>query len=149
MVNFALTRRWLCMVCPKCNSTDMKKLSLVYAAGVYESRGRMGGFLLGRGEAFLLGRYKGTSQSRLSKLVRPPGNVPYIVPVILWLVCFFPVMAIAGRETLSWSMGMFAVGYVLLLPCKFSALSSTTYSYVRTKSDSGNDSFCASAVAQS
>lgn len=104
------------MVCPNCNSTDLKKLSLIHAAGVYESRGRVGGVLLGSGNGFLLGKYKGASQSRLSRLASPPRKAPYIVPVVLWLIGFFIVMAFAGRGKLSWMMGALSVGYLLLLP---------------------------------
>jgi hypothetical protein len=104
------------MVCPNCNSTDLKKLSLVYAAGVYESRGRIGGLLLGSGDGHLLGKYKGASQSRLSKMASPPGKAPYIAPIILWLLGFFIVMAFTAREKLSRIMGALSVGYVLLLP---------------------------------
>jgi len=41
------------MVCPNCNSTDLKKLSLIYAAGVYESRGSLLGALVGSGDGLL------------------------------------------------------------------------------------------------
>lgn len=103
------------MVCPNCNSTDLRKLSLIYAAGVYESRGRIGLFLRG-GDDLLFGKYSGTSQSRQSKLVGPPRKAPYTAPVILWLLCFFIVMAFAGRGKLSALMAIASVGYVFLLP---------------------------------
>src|SRR5260370_27525836 len=60
------------MVCPNCNSTDLKKMSLIYAAGVHESRGRILGFFVGSGDGLLFGRYRGTNQNRLSKMVGPP-----------------------------------------------------------------------------
>jgi hypothetical protein len=104
------------MVCPNCNSTDLKKLSLIYAAGVYESRGRIAGLLLGSGDGFLCGKHKGTSQSRLSKLVSPPRKAAYVAPVILWLMGFFIVMAFAGRGKLSWMMSALSMGYASLLP---------------------------------
>jgi len=84
------------MVCPNCNSTDLKKLSLIHAAGVYESRGRIVG-LTGSGDGVLLGKYRGASQSRLSKLTSPPRKAPYVSPFVLWLLGFFVVMAFAGR----------------------------------------------------
>jgi hypothetical protein len=104
------------MVCPNCNSTDLKKASLIYAADVYESRGRMGGLLFGNGDAFFVGKYRGANRSLLSKMVAPPRKAPYVAPVVLWLMGFFIVMAFAGRGKLSLMMGVLAVGYLLLLP---------------------------------
>ena len=110
-----------CLVCPRCNSTDLKKLSLIYAAGVYESRGRIWGFLAGSGDGLLFGRFRGTSQSRLSKAVSPPGKLPYAAPVILSILGFFILMSFAGRGKLSWMMGALSVGYLLALPGWFVA----------------------------
>jgi hypothetical protein len=104
------------MPCPNCNSTDLKKLSLIYAAGVHESRGRIGGLLLGFGDGLFLGKYRGMSQSRLSKMAGPPRKAPYVTPVILWVVGLFIVMAFAGRGKLSWMMGALSVGYLFALP---------------------------------
>ena len=104
------------MRCPHCNSTDLKKASLIYAAGVYESRGRMGGLLFADGDAFFVGKYRGANQSLLSKMVGPPRKAPYLAPVVLWLMDFFIVMAFAGRGKLSWMMGALTMGYVLMLP---------------------------------
>jgi hypothetical protein len=104
------------MICPKCQSSDLKKVSLVHAAGLYQSRGRIRGFLLGDCDGLLLGRYRGTNQSRLSQIVRPPAKFPYATPAILWLVGFFPLMAFVGRGKLSFVMGLVSVAYLLLLP---------------------------------
>jgi hypothetical protein len=104
------------MVCPNCNSTDLKKLWVIYAAGLYDSRGRVSGLLLGSGDAVLLGKYRGTSQSRLAKLVSPPRKAPYVAPVILWLMGLFIVIAFAGRGKLSWMMGVLSAGYLFALP---------------------------------
>ena len=84
------------MICPNCNSTDLKKLSLIGATGVYESRGRMGGLLFGNGDGVLFGRYRGRSQSHLSKRLAPPENLPYAAPIVLWLIGFLPTMAFVG-----------------------------------------------------
>jgi hypothetical protein len=100
--------------CPNCHSTDLKKISLIYAAGVRESRGRFFGWFLGDGLWF--GRYRGTSQSRLSAMLSPPRKFPYGLPMVLWLVGFFPLMAFVGRGRLSWIMGLLATLYVFLLP---------------------------------
>ena len=104
------------MRCPHCYSTDLKKASLIYAGGVYQSRGRMGGLLLGSGDAFFVGKYKGANQSLLSKMVGPLRKAPYVAPVILWVMGFFIVMAFAGRGKLLWMMGALSMGYALTLP---------------------------------
>jgi hypothetical protein len=59
--------------CPSCNSSDLRKASLIHAAGVYESQGQVRGLFFGD---LFFGRYKGTNQSRLSKLVGPPAKFP-------------------------------------------------------------------------
>ncbi len=104
------------MACPNCNSTDLKKLSLIYAAGVYESRGSLLGALVGSGDGLLFGRYREKSQSRLSKLAAPPKKMPYVAPTILWLMGFFVLMAFIGRGKLSGTMGLLSISYLLLLP---------------------------------
>src|ERR1700730_14097979 len=104
------------MVCPNCNSIDVKKTSLIHAAGVYESRGRISGFLAGSGEGLFFGRYRGVSQSHLSKGVSPPTKLSYSAPGLLWLVVFFPMMAIVGRAKLSALTTLISVFYVLALP---------------------------------
>jgi hypothetical protein len=104
------------MSCPHCKSTDLKKLSLIYAAGVHESRGWLGGLFLGIGDGLFWGRYKGRNQSLLSASVAPPKKAPYVAPVVLWLFGFFIVMAFGGRGKLSWIEGALSIFYVLLLP---------------------------------
>ena len=104
------------MICPSCNSSDTKRVSLIHAAGLYESRGRIRGFLLGKGDSLFFGRYRGANQNILSKMVRPPAKFPYATPSILWLVGFFPLMALVGQGKLSFARGLLSVAYVLLLP---------------------------------
>ena len=104
------------MVCPNCNSIDVKKTSLIHAAGVYESRGRISGFLAGSGEGLFFGRYRGVSQSHLSKAASPPTKLSYSAPGLLWLVVFFPMMAIVVRAKLSALTTLISVFYVLALP---------------------------------
>jgi len=104
------------MVCPNCSSTDLRKVSLVHAAGIHESRGWFLGLLLGGAEGALLGRYRRTSQSRLSRLLNPPRKLPYLAPIVLWLIGFFILMSFDARGKLSWVMAVFSVTYVLLLP---------------------------------
>jgi len=104
------------MVCPKCNSTDLKKLSLIHAAGVYESRGSLVGALIGSGDGLLFGRYSGKSQSRLSKIAVPPRKMPFAAPIVLWLLGFFILMAFDARGKLSWITGELSIAYPILLP---------------------------------
>ena len=104
------------MVCPNCHSSDVKRVSLVHAAGGYESRGRTLGFLAASGDALLFGRYRGNNQSQLSMMVAPPAKLPYALPIILWLLGFFVLMAIVTRGKLAWAMGLISVAYIILLP---------------------------------
>lgn len=116
------------MVCPNCGSIDLKKASLLHAAGLYESRGGIRGFFLGNRDGLAFGRYRGTSQSRLSAMAAPPGKLPYLTPAIVWLAGFFVVMAFAGRGRLSWMAGFLAVAYILMLPAYL--LAGLLYNYV-------------------
>lgn len=68
--------------CPKCNSTEFTKLSLIYASGFsnLEARSRGWGLLFGNGGADVaLGsfRTKGEIQTRLSQRVSPPHKWSY------------------------------------------------------------------------
>jgi hypothetical protein len=94
----------------------LKRISLVHAAGVYESRGRIRGALFGTGDGFLLGKYRGKSQSHLSKRLDPPKKLPYAAPIVLWLAALFPTMAFVGSTKLSLATGSISVAYVLALP---------------------------------
>ena len=88
----------------------------MYAAGIHESRGWFLGLLLGGADGALLGRYRGTSQSRLSRLLNPPRRLPYVAPIVLWLIGFFILMSFDAQGKLSWVMAVLSVAYVLLLP---------------------------------
>ena len=91
-------------------------MSLIHAAGLYESRGRVRGFFLGQSDGLLFGKYRGRNQSRLSAMVSPPRKLPYGSPLALWLVGFFVAMAFVGQGRLSFGMGFLAVVYILSLP---------------------------------
>ena len=88
---------------------------MVHAAGIYESRGRFLGLTLGS-VGLLFGRYRGTSQNRLSASVNPPQKLPYVAPIILWLIGFFILMSFNAQGKLSWVMAVLSVVYFLLLP---------------------------------
>ena len=74
--------------CPKCNSTDLKKVSLAYQEGTYhiKTRTRIRGLLFASGGPdVLVGRTTtgGTQQSALSKRLCPPAKWSY-VKLVLW-----------------------------------------------------------------
>src|SRR6266478_5075220 len=69
--------------CPKCNSTDLKKVSLVHQEGTFHinMRSRMRGLLFaGGGPDILVGRTstRGSQQSALSKRLSPPTKWSYV-----------------------------------------------------------------------
>jgi hypothetical protein len=79
--------------CPKCNSTDLKKVSLVYEEGLYrtDARTRLSAALVGgNGPDLVLGRAttKATHQSAFSKELSPPAKWSY-VKVGSWSVLAF------------------------------------------------------------
>lgn len=79
--------------CPKCNSTDLKKISLAHEEGLFRSEGRTGlrAVIAGSGGPNVaLGRAttRGTEQSALSKRVGPPMKWSYL-KVIGWFVLVF------------------------------------------------------------
>ena len=88
----------------------------MHAAGIYESRGRFIGLFLGDTGGALFGRYRGTSQNRLSASLNPPRRLPYAAPIVLWLMGFFILMSFDARDKLSWAMAVMSVLYVFLLP---------------------------------
>lgn len=104
------------MVCPNWSSTDLKMVFLADAVGVHESRGWFLELLLGGADGARLGRYRGTSQTRLSQLLKPPSQLPYIAPIVLWLIGFFILMSFDTQGKLSWAMAILSVAYVFLLP---------------------------------
>ncbi len=79
--------------CPKCNSTDLKKVSLAHEEGLFqnESRTRLRTVVVGGGGPDLVvGRAttRATEQSALSKKLTPPLKWSYL-KVIGWSVLVF------------------------------------------------------------
>jgi hypothetical protein len=79
--------------CPKCNSTDLKKVSLAYHEGLYRTnaRTRLSAALVGGGGPDLLvGRAttQASHQSALSKQLSPPAKWSYL-KVGSWSVLAF------------------------------------------------------------
>ena len=74
--------------CPKCNSTDLKKVSLAYEEGLFRSEGRtrLRAVAVGSGGPDLVvGRAttRGTEKSALSKKLTPPAKWSYL-KIIGW-----------------------------------------------------------------
>jgi len=79
--------------CPKCNSTDLKKVSLAHQEGLFRSEGRTrlrAVVVGGGGPDLVVGRAttRGTEQSALSKNLTPPVKWSYL-KVIGWSVLVF------------------------------------------------------------
>ncbi len=79
--------------CPKCNSTDLKKVSLAHEEGLFRSEGRtrLRAVVAGvGGPDLVVGRAttRGTEQSALSKKLTPPLKWSYL-KVIGWSVLVF------------------------------------------------------------
>src|SRR5258707_15857246 len=74
--------------CPKCNNTDLKKVSLAYEEGLFRSEGRtrLRAVAVGSGGPDLVvGREttQGAGQSALSKKLTPPAKWSYL-KIIGW-----------------------------------------------------------------
>jgi hypothetical protein len=95
---------------------DLRRLSVVYAAGTYQLRGRFCSLRLGSNDTVGFGTYQGTFQSRLARSVEPPSRLPCLQPMILWLVGFFIATALAPHGKLSWATSVFMALYLVLLP---------------------------------
>jgi len=81
------------MRCPKCNSTDLKKVSLAYQEGLYQSEGRTrlsAALVGGGGPDLVVGRATthASHQSALSKQLSPPAKWSYL-KVCSWSVLGF------------------------------------------------------------
>jgi hypothetical protein len=79
--------------CPKCNSTDLKKVSLAYQEGLVrtDARTRLSAALVGgNGPDLVVGRAntQASHQSALSKQLSPPAKWPYL-KVASWSVLAF------------------------------------------------------------
>ena len=79
--------------CPKCNSTDLKKVSLAHEEGLFRSEGRtrLRAVAVGSGGPDLVvGRAttRGTEQSALSKKLTPPMKWSYL-KIVGWSVLLF------------------------------------------------------------
>jgi hypothetical protein len=124
--------------CPKCNSTDLKKVSLAYQEGLYrtDARTRLSAALVGgSGPDLLVGRAttQASHQSALSKQLSPPAKWSYLkvgswsVLAFLcvgWLVFYVNTVTTKSSTVISPPLTLFAVvsacvfGLVLFLVWK-------------------------------
>jgi len=79
--------------CPKCHSTDLKKVSLAYDEGLYrvDTRTRLSAAVVGgNGPDMVVGRTttRGSQQSALSKKLSPPAKWSYL-KVMGWCLLVF------------------------------------------------------------
>jgi len=101
--------------CPKCNSTDLKKVSLAYQEGLYQTEGRTrlrAVAVGGGGPDLVVGRAtaRGSQQSAISKQLSPPVRWSY-GRLVFW-------------SGLVFVCGGWLVFYVNTVTTKFSTVSS-------------------------
>jgi len=119
--------------CPKCNSTDLKKVSLVYDEGIYktEARTRLTAAVVGGGGPDLIvGRSttRASNQSALSRQLSPPVKWSYVKVVFRSVLVFlslgwivFYVNTVATKSSTVWSLPLTffslvsAAGFALIL----------------------------------
>src|SRR5205809_3738037 len=119
--------------CPKCNSTDLKKVSLAYQEGLYRTnaRTRMSAALVGGGGPDLVvGRAttQASHQSALSKQLNPPAKWSYLKVssrsavaflCVGWIVFYVNTVATNSSTVSSLPLTFFtlisAAGFALLL----------------------------------
>jgi hypothetical protein len=114
--------------CPKCNGTDLKKVSLVYQEGLYRSdaRTRLSAASFGsNGPDLVVGRAttQASRQSALSKRLSPPAKWSYLkvgsrsVLVFLclgWLVFYVNTVTRNSSTVSSPSLSLFALVFALI-----------------------------------
>ena len=109
--------------CPKCNSTDLKKVSLAYQEGLYraDARTRLSAALVGgNGPDLVVGRATthASHQSALSKRLSPPAKWSYLkvgawsvltILCIGWLVFYVNTVTTNSSTVISNPVILFAV----------------------------------------
>src|SRR5229473_6372593 len=111
--------------CPKCNSTDLKKVSLAYQEGLYRlhARTRLRAAVVGgNGPDLVVGRAttRGSQQSALSKKLRPPVKWSYLKVVfwsglvflsVGWLVFYVNTVTTNSSTVISPPLTLFALTF--------------------------------------
>src|SRR5229473_874167 len=109
--------------CQKCNSTDLKKVSLAYEEGLFRSEGRtrLRAVAVGSGGPDLVvGRAttRGTEKSALSKKLTPPVKWSYLKVIgwsvlmfvcVGWLVFYVNTLATSATSVLSAPLALFGL----------------------------------------
>ncbi len=109
--------------CPKCNSTDLKKVSLAYQEGLYrtDARTRLSAAVVGgNGPDLVVGRAttRGSHQSALSKQLSPPAKWSYLKIIfwsglaflcVGWLVFYVNTVTTNSSTVLSLPLTLFAL----------------------------------------
>src|SRR5260370_13362247 len=114
--------------CPKCNGTDLKKVSLAYQEGLYgtQARTRLRAAVVGgNGPDLVVGRAttRGSQQSALSKKLSPPVKWSYLRVIfwsglaflcVGWLVFYVNIVATNSSMVFSPPLAFFAYSYSAL-----------------------------------
>jgi hypothetical protein len=139
--------------CPKCSSTDLKKVSLAYQEGLFhiDTRTRMLGFLFASGgPAVAVGRAitRGVQQSALSKSLAPPTKWSYL-KLILWsaaisfvaLVAYVRLVMTSPPPVSSLPVKIYVAVAPLAFLFLFASIWRHNHSTYRRKYSRWNDSF--------
>src|SRR5260370_2559545 len=91
--------------CPKCNSTDLKKVSLAHQEGRFrvDTRTRLHGVIVGEGGPdVVVGRAttRGIQQTELSKHLSPPAKWSYKKLVLWFAIVSFIALAVYVRSVM-------------------------------------------------
>ena len=92
--------------CPKCNSTDLKKVSLAHQEGRFrvDTRTRLHGVIVGEGGPdVVVGRAttRGIQQTELSKHLSPPAKWSYKKLVLWFAIVSFIALVVYVRSVMS------------------------------------------------
>jgi len=139
--------------CPKCSSTDLKKVSLAYQEGLFHvnARTRMLGLLFASGGPdVMVGRAttSGVQQSSLSKSLAPPTKWSYL-KLILWsaaisfvaLVAYVRVVMTSPPPVSSLPVMVYVVVAPLVLVFLFVSVWRHNHSTYRRRYDEWSHSF--------
>jgi hypothetical protein len=147
------------MHCPHCQSTDLRKVSLVYQEGRLDAkaRTRLRGFLLGTdGPDLVVGGANSTGvlQSQLSRNLRPPVKWSFLKLAGWFALSSFVALIAYVHSVMSTSATASSLPvsiYVVVASCLLLFLGfcsgDTTISSIRGNSLLGNDRSCARGVA--
>src|SRR5437899_8303056 len=139
--------------CPKCSSTDLKRVSLAYQEGLFrvDTRTRMLGFLFASGGPdVMVGRSTtgGVQQSALSKSLAPPTKWSYL-KLILWsatisfvaLVAYVRVVMTSPPPVSSLPVKIYAVVAPLVFLFLFFSIWSHNHSTYQLNHSQWNESY--------